>query len=100
MAARHKIIADGEHARLGAFLRSVRVAAGVSQRALAARMKLPQSFVSKVERGERQLQYLEFLEICVHIGAEPDAVTRQFLEAPLTAPSRRRVRRSPAPGAG
>lgn len=81
MAARHKIISEGEHARLGSFLRTVRVAEGVSQRELASRLKLPQSFVSKIERGERQLQYLEFLEVCKQVGVEADVVTREFLQS-------------------
>lgn len=97
MAARHKIIADGEHARLGAFLRSVRVTAGVSQRTLAARLKLPQSFVSKVERGERQLQFLEFLEICSQIGVDAEEVTKQFLSSPATLAGQR-VRRTSKSG--
>ena len=79
MAARLKIIPVGENARLGAFLRSVRVAESVSQRELAVRLGLPQSFVSKIERGERQLQFLEFLELCSKLGIEADVVTRRFL---------------------
>ena len=77
--ARHKIIPAGEHIKLGAFLRSTREAAGVSQRELARRLNLAQSYVSKIERGERQIQALELFEICRKIGLQPDEFVRSFL---------------------
>ena len=78
MPARHKIIPDIEHVRFGAFLRSVRESAGVSQRELAKLMNLPQSFVSKIERGERQVQVLEFIEICRLLKVSPGTLVGQF----------------------
>ena len=78
MAARHRIFPLAEHARLGHFLRQVRVEHNVSQRELAKRLNLPQSFISKVERGERQLQVLEFIEVCKQIGAGPAETLERF----------------------
>ncbi len=46
-------------ARLGADLRQIDVAAILSK---------PQSFVAKVENGERQLDFVETLEYCEAIG--------------------------------
>ena len=46
-----------------AFIASVRKAAGVTQVELAERLGKPQSFVSKVERGERRLDVIEFCEV-------------------------------------
>jgi len=37
--------------------------AGLTQQELADRLKKPQSYVSKYERGERRLDVIEFLEI-------------------------------------
>lgn len=34
-------------------------------------MKRPQSFVSKYENGERQLDVVEFVEVCKAIGVSP-----------------------------
>ena len=48
-----------------------RRAAGLSQTALAARLKQPQSFVSKYESGERRLDVVEFIELCEALGCDP-----------------------------
>ena len=45
-------------------LREARERLGLSQKLLAQRMRKPQSFVSKIETGERSLDVVEFLEIC------------------------------------
>jgi transcriptional regulator with XRE-family HTH domain len=42
--------------------------AGLSQQELAARLKKPQSFVSKYERGERRLDVVEFLHVARALG--------------------------------
>jgi transcriptional regulator with XRE-family HTH domain len=45
-------------------LREARERQGLSQKLLAQRMRKPQSFISKIETGERNLDVVEFLEIC------------------------------------
>lgn len=45
-------------------LRDERVRAGVKQTDLAARLGMPQSFISKYEMGERNLDFVEVLAIC------------------------------------
>lgn len=45
--------------------------ADLSQVALSKRLKRPQSFVSKYERGERRLDIVEFLEVAKAIGINP-----------------------------
>ncbi len=47
-----------------ALMRDARERAGLSQVELAARLKKPQSFVSKYESGERRLDVAEFIQIC------------------------------------
>lgn len=44
-------------------LRDIREAAGLRQVDLAARLKRPQSFVSKFESGEKTLNFLEVKEV-------------------------------------
>ena len=38
---------------------------------MATSVKRPQSFVSKYENGERQLDVVEFVEVCKAIGVSP-----------------------------
>lgn len=83
MSARHKITPFADHARLGAFLCSIRVEVGISQRELGMRLNLPQSFISKLERGERQLQVLELIAICEIFELEPTSFLKSFMELPL-----------------
>ncbi len=59
-----KSIGSADHKRLGRRLRETREAAGLSQTALAQRLDVNQTFVSKVERGERRLDLLELRAVC------------------------------------
>jgi len=59
------------HERLRSLLIEARSAAGVTQAELAAQLARPQSFVSKIERGERQLDVVEFLGIAQALGVDP-----------------------------
>jgi transcriptional regulator with XRE-family HTH domain len=51
-------------------LTDARKAAGMTQQQLADRMKRPQSFVAKVEGGERRLDVVEFAEWTIALGAD------------------------------
>ena len=46
---------------------------GLTQEALAARLGRPQSFVAKIERGERRLDVIEFCAVVRAMGLEPTA---------------------------
>jgi transcriptional regulator with XRE-family HTH domain len=48
-----------------------RKAAGLTQHALALRLKKPQSFIAKYEGGERRLDVVEFIAVARALGAEP-----------------------------
>jgi hypothetical protein len=41
-------------------------------------LKRPQSFVSKYESGERQLDVLEFVGVCKALGIHPAQVLEQL----------------------
>jgi DNA-binding transcriptional regulator YiaG len=58
---------------------SARSAAGLSQVGLAARLKRPQSFVSKYESGERRLDVIEFVEICEILAVDPANILRGLI---------------------
>jgi transcriptional regulator with XRE-family HTH domain len=57
-----------EQARLQDLLKSLRTEAGLRQVDLAKRLGQPQSFVSKVESGERRLDILELRQVCKILG--------------------------------
>ena len=52
-------------------LREARLSAGIRQVDVAQALKKPQSFVAKVEAGERRLTFNETLDFCHVIGLEP-----------------------------
>jgi len=56
---------------------AARKKAGLRQRDLADRLQKPQSFVSKIERGERRLDVVEFLIVASAIGADPLSIVTE-----------------------
>jgi transcriptional regulator with XRE-family HTH domain len=72
-----KSVHTTEYATVRNELRAARRAAGLSQRALAAHLKVPHSWVAKVETGERRLDIVEFCWFMAACGADPlDVVGR------------------------
>lgn len=55
-----------------------REAAGITQAQLAGAMQRPQSYVSKVERGERRLEVAEFMDYARALGDSPDVLMREL----------------------
>lgn len=70
-------------------LRDLRVDAGITQIVLAKKLGNTQTFISKIERGERRIDMVEFVELCEALGVEPTAALVEFL-------SRCRGQRSPS----
>jgi len=69
-----------EYTALRAELRTSRKEAGLSQRQLAERLKVPHSWVEKVESGERRIDAIEcgwFLAAC---GVDPFPVMRRVMQ--------------------
>lgn len=52
-------------------LRAARVRAGLRQTEISARLGRPQSYLSKVESGERRLEFTEVLSICRILDLDP-----------------------------
>ena len=53
---------------------------GVTQVELAGRLGKPQQFVSKVERGDRRVDIVEFCVIVRAIGADPRSTFDRLLQ--------------------
>ena len=66
------------HAKLRQLLAKARDDAGLKQAQVAALLNRPQSFVSKYENGERQLDVIEFIEVCKALGVSPSALIDQL----------------------
>ena len=57
-------------------LRTARKQSGLSQQEVADRLGVPQSFVAKVELGERRLDVVEFLRLSSAIETSPTDILR------------------------
>jgi transcriptional regulator with XRE-family HTH domain len=75
-------------------LARTRKAAGLTQQDLAGRLGRPQSFVSKVELGERRLDVIEFLELCRAIGMDPHQLLDDIAETTYRRDQEGRLRPS------
>ena len=75
-----KSVQTNEYDQFRSLLREARKGAGLSQMELAKKLGEPQSVVSKVERGERRLDVVEFLDFVEAIGADPIQVLTLLLE--------------------
>jgi len=67
-----------EYVVLGATLREIREKAGVTQVQLAAQLKHTQSHLSKWERGDVRLDFVQVRRICLAIGVAFTALVREF----------------------
>jgi transcriptional regulator with XRE-family HTH domain len=72
---------SAKHRALIATLVEAREAAGLTQRALAAKLRRSDSFVWKFEAGERQLKVLELLDLADAVGVEPEEIIRRVRRA-------------------
>jgi transcriptional regulator with XRE-family HTH domain len=65
--------------RLRALLKAARKKAGLTQDELAERMGAYKTFVSKYERGERQLDVIEFIAVAEALALDPKALIDQVM---------------------
>jgi transcriptional regulator with XRE-family HTH domain len=89
MGAMRKSTHTGDYALLREALAGAREAAGLSQRALARKLRLPHTWVAKVESGERRIDVIEcgwYLTAC---NADALAVIRRVLQTRPVKPSPR-----------
>jgi transcriptional regulator with XRE-family HTH domain len=65
-----KSVTSNEYRGVRDELRRMRIEAGLTQRELAARMGREQSFIWRLEQGERRLDVLEFFWVCRALGMD------------------------------
>jgi transcriptional regulator with XRE-family HTH domain len=73
-----KHLRSAKHRALIAVIVATREAAGLTQRQLAAKLSRSNSFVWKLEAGERQLNVLEFIEIAKVLGVKASALMTEI----------------------
>jgi transcriptional regulator with XRE-family HTH domain len=64
-------------------LRAERQKAHLSQEKLAEKLDKPQSFIAKIENGERRVDMVEFLTVAAAIGIDPAKFIRKFQKQTL-----------------
>ena len=74
-----KTLRSPGHDRLLALLKQARLKAGLTQAEVARRLGRPQSYVAKVEGGERRLDTLEMIAFAEAIGADPVRLVRALM---------------------
>jgi len=72
-----KSIYEDAYRALLAALVEARREADMTQQQLADKLRRPQSYVSKVENGDRRLDVIEFLDICRLLGADASDLLKQ-----------------------
>jgi transcriptional regulator with XRE-family HTH domain len=68
-----------EYETLRTELRATRENAGLTQRVLAARLKVPHSWIAKIESGERRVDLVEFGWFVAACGADPIPLCERLL---------------------
>lgn len=74
-----KSLRSKEHKALRAVLVEAREAKGLTQEKLAQRLGKPQSFVWKIESGERRCDVPEFIRIARAMKIDPEALFRKVV---------------------
>jgi len=64
--------------KLQSLLKQLRTEADIRQEQLAAKLKRPQSFVSKYESGERRLDIIELRDVCAALGMSLQEFVSEF----------------------
>lgn len=68
------------HRSLCSVIAEARKHAGLSQQELARRLRRSQSFIAKIEVGERRVDVIEFIEIARATGVEPTELLQRTLK--------------------
>ncbi|WP_034297017.1 helix-turn-helix transcriptional regulator [Herbaspirillum sp. RV1423] len=63
-------------------LQAVRIKAQLTQTDLAQKMRKTQSYISKVENGERYVDVMEFIDWCEICQEPPNRILQKILKSP------------------
>jgi transcriptional regulator with XRE-family HTH domain len=77
-----KAFYERRYAAFTELLKEERKNASLTQAVLAKKLRRPQSYVSKYERGDRRLDVIEFIEVARVIGFDPHDFLRKLASKP------------------
>jgi transcriptional regulator with XRE-family HTH domain len=77
-----KVLYERSYAAFTELLKGERKNADLTQAALAKKLRRPQSYVSKYERGDRRLDVIEFIEVARVIGFDVHDFLRKLVSKP------------------
>ena len=60
-------------------LKEARLRLGLRQQDVAEALGRPQSYVAKIESGERKADFVEVLDICTAIGLDPKTLLKKLI---------------------
>lgn len=66
--------------KLKRLLKAVRAESGMKQEQLAEKLGETQNFISRLERGERRLDFLEMFQLCEVLDISPVEFVKRFVE--------------------
>lgn len=75
-----KSIHSDDYQLFVALIIEARRAAGLTQSELSQKINKPQSFISKYERAERRLDFVEVITICEALQLNPFTFLTHFME--------------------
>ena len=59
-------------------LKEARLSAAMRQIDVAKRLHKPQSFIAKIESGERRIDLIETIDICFALGIDPSKLLKKL----------------------
>lgn len=100
IGAMRKSLHTAEYVALRKRLGEIRESSGLSQRELGKRLKLPHTWVAKVESGERRIDLIEFAWFCEGCGVDAGAEAARLLSRHVVVAVSMRNRRMSRSGRG
>jgi transcriptional regulator with XRE-family HTH domain len=88
-----KSTASARYQHLLSVLEEARTKQGLLQRDLGKKMGKPQSFISKVERGERRIDPAELVDFCFALGINPSDIIQELAAIPSENTTSKKVRK-------
>ena len=73
-----KSIWEDSYTKLRKELKKIRKKTGLTQIQLAEKLEKPQSYVSKYEIGDRNLDFIEVLNVCKACDVKPEDFMKKF----------------------